>query len=60
MVNDDVISMLDKWEYSWYAAWDLAFHTVALSMVDLDFAKDQMELMLREVYLHRELSASLR
>ncbi len=52
MVNDDVISMPDKWEYPWYAAWDLAFHTVALGMVDLDFAKEQLELMLRELYLH--------
>jgi hypothetical protein len=52
MVNDDVISMPDKWEYPWYAAWDLAFHTVALAMVDLDFAKEQLELMLRELYLH--------
>jgi hypothetical protein len=52
MVNDDVISMPDKWEYPWYAAWDLAFHTVALAIVDIDFAKRQLELMLREVYLH--------
>ena len=52
MVNDDVISMPDTWEYPWYASWDLAFHTVALAMVDIDFAKDQLELMLRELYLH--------
>ena len=52
MVNDDVISMPDTWEYPWYASWDLAFHTVALAMVDVDFAKDQLELMLRELYLH--------
>lgn len=52
MVNDNVISMPDKWEYPWYAAWDLAFHTIALSMADPDFAKDQLNLMLREVYLH--------
>ncbi|WP_321475132.1 glucosidase [uncultured Paludibaculum sp.] len=52
MVNDDIISMPDKWEYPWYAAWDLAFHTTALAMVDLDFAKDQLDLMLRELYLH--------
>jgi hypothetical protein len=52
MVNDDVISMPDKWEYPWYAAWDLAFHTVALTQLDLDFAKQQLDLMLREVYLH--------
>jgi hypothetical protein len=52
MINADVISMPDKWEYPWYAAWDLAFHTVALAMVDLDFAKEQLELVLRETYLH--------
>jgi hypothetical protein len=52
MVNDHVISMPDKWEYPWYAAWDLAFHTVALGGVDVDFAKQQLDLMLREVYLH--------
>ena len=44
--------MPDKWEYPWFAAWDLAFHTVALSMVDPDFAKQQLELMLDENYLH--------
>src|SRR5262245_34507115 len=52
MVNDHVISMPDKWEYPWYAAWDLAFHAVALSAVDVDFAKEQLDLMLREIYLH--------
>jgi hypothetical protein len=52
MENDHVISMPDKWEYPWYAAWDLAFHTVALSLVDPDFAKEQLYLMLREIYLH--------
>ena len=52
MFNDDVISMPDKWEYPWYAAWDLAFHCTALACVDLDFAKQQLELMLRDVYLH--------
>ena len=52
MLNDDVISMPDKWEYPWYAAWDLAFHTVALAVVDLEFAKHQLDLMLQEVYLH--------
>jgi hypothetical protein len=52
MVNEDVISMPDKWEYPWYAAWDLAFHTLPLAIVDPDFAKEQMELMLRSVYLH--------
>jgi hypothetical protein len=44
--------MPDKWEYPWFAAWDLAFHTVALSMVDVDFAKGQLELMVSESYLH--------
>jgi hypothetical protein len=52
MLNNDVISMPDKWEYPWYAAWDLAFHTLALSMVDFDFAKDQLLLMLRTLYSH--------
>jgi hypothetical protein len=52
MVNDDIISMPDKWEYPWYAAWDLAFHTVTLAVVDVDFAKQQLDLMLRDVYLH--------
>jgi hypothetical protein len=52
MLNDDVISMPDKWEYPWYAAWDLAFHTVALAIVDFDFAKDQLRLILRDVYMH--------
>ena len=48
----DVISMPDKWEYPWFAAWDLAFHSVALAFVDPDFALQQLELMLRERYLH--------
>jgi hypothetical protein len=52
MLNADVISMPDKWEYPWYAAWDLAFHTLSLSLVDFDFAKDQLLLMLRNLYLH--------
>ncbi|HWX93292.1 MAG TPA: hypothetical protein VNY29_11735, partial [Terriglobales bacterium] len=52
MLNEDIISMPDKWEYPWYAAWDLAFHTLPLSIVDADFAKEQMELMLRASYLH--------
>ena len=52
MLNDDVISMPDKWEYPWYAAWDLAFHCVALTGVDPDFAKQQLELMLHDMYLH--------
>ena len=52
MLNADVISMPDKWEYPWYAAWDLAFHTIALSLVDFDFAKDQLLLLLRSLYTH--------
>ncbi|MDY0187063.1 MAG: hypothetical protein RBR16_03970 [Syntrophus sp. (in: bacteria)] len=52
MLNEDIISMPDKWEYPWYAAWDLAFHTLPLSIVDPDFAKEQLSLMLRGVYLH--------
>lgn len=52
MLNEDIISMPDKWEYPWYAAWDLAFHTLPLSIVDMDFAKHQMKLMLRGNYLH--------
>ena len=52
MLNSDVISMPDKWEYPWYAAWDLAFHTLSLSLVDFDFAKEQLLLMLRSLYAH--------
>jgi len=52
LYNDDVISMPDKWEYPWYAAWDLAFHCVPLALVDADFAKRQLLLMLREWYMH--------
>ena len=52
MLNADVISMPDKWEYPWYAAWDLAFHTLPLSLVDFDFAKEQLLLMLRSLYFH--------
>jgi hypothetical protein len=52
MLNEDIISMPDKWEYPWYAAWDLAFHTLPLSIVDPDFAKKQMELMLGSLYIH--------
>ena len=52
LYNADVISMPDKWEYPWYAAWDLAFHCVPLAMVDSEFAKDQLLLMLREWYMH--------
>jgi hypothetical protein len=50
--NADIISMPDKWEYPWYAAWDLAFHCIALALVDCEFAKDQLVLMLREWYMH--------
>ncbi len=52
MLNEDIISMPDKWEYPWYAAWDLAFHALPLALVDPDFAKEQMKLMLRGVYQH--------
>jgi hypothetical protein len=52
MYNADVISVPDKWEYPWYAAWDLAFHVLALTQVDEDFGKQQLNLMLRERYLH--------
>lgn len=52
MLNHDIISMPDKWEYPWYAAWDLAFHTLPLSMIDPDFSKRQLELMVGALYLH--------
>ena len=52
MVSDDIFWMPDKWEYPWFAAWDLAFHALALSMVDIDFAKRQLDLLLDQVYLH--------
>jgi len=52
MVNANVISMPDKWEYPWYASWDLAFHAIGLSTVDVDFAKEQLDLMLQEFFLH--------
>ncbi len=52
LYNADVISMPDKWEYPWYAAWDLAFHCLPLALVDPQFAKDQLVLMLREWYMH--------
>jgi hypothetical protein len=51
LYNADVISMPDKWEFPWYASWDLAFHCVTLALVDLQFAKDQLSLMLREWYM---------
>ena len=52
LFNDDVVSMPDKWEYPWYAAWDLAFHCIPLALLDPDFAKRQLLLMLREWYMH--------
>ena len=52
MYSDDIISMPDKWEYPWFAAWDLAFHMLPLGIVDSDFAKEQLDLMLRNDYLH--------
>ncbi|MFJ8822543.1 MGH1-like glycoside hydrolase domain-containing protein [Streptomyces sp. NPDC102467] len=52
MISGDIVSMPDKWEYPWFAAWDLAFHAVALSVVDIDFAKSQLELLLRDRFLH--------
>ncbi len=52
LYNGDVISMPDKWEFPWYAAWDLAFHCITLALVDPDFAKEQLILLLREWYMH--------
>jgi hypothetical protein len=52
LYNEDIISMPDKWEYPWYAAWDLAFHCITLALVDPDFAKEQLILLLREWYMH--------
>ena len=52
LYNADVVSMPDKWEYPWYAAWDLAFHCLPLAIVDADFAKEQLLLMTREWYMH--------
>ena len=52
MIAGDIISMPDKWEYPWFAAWDLAFHCAPLSLVDVDFAKEQVELLLKTRYLH--------
>ena len=52
LFNRDIISMPDKWEYPWYAAWDLAFHMIPMATVDPDFAKSQLLLMLREWYMH--------
>src|SRR6266446_4510894 len=52
LYNADVISMPDKWEYPWYAAWDLAFHCIPLAQIDPDFAKEQLTLLFREWYMH--------
>ena len=52
LYNSEVLSVPDKWEYPWYAAWDLAFHTIPLSLVDADFAKEQLSLLTREWYMH--------
>ena len=52
LYNDDIVSMPDKWEYPWYAAWDLAFHCIPLAMIDIGFAKRQLILLLREWYMH--------
>jgi len=52
MVSHHILSMPDKWEYPWYAAWDLAFHAIALSTVDIDFAKEQLDLLLQNSFLH--------
>ncbi|GAA0463260.1 MGH1-like glycoside hydrolase domain-containing protein [Streptomyces olivaceiscleroticus] len=52
LVSDDIVAMPDKWEYPWFAAWDLAFHAVGLALVDTDFAKEQLELLLRDTHLH--------
>src|SRR5262249_43128008 len=52
MLNGDVIAAPDKWEYPWYAAWELAFQSTALSLVDTEFAKQQLELLLQALYLH--------
>jgi len=52
LYNEDIISMPDNWEYPWYAAWDLAFHCIPLALVDPDFAKEQLILLLREWYMH--------
>ncbi len=50
--NEDIISMPDKWEYPWYAAWDLAFHCLPIALIDPDFAKNQLDIMTREWYMH--------
>jgi hypothetical protein len=52
MCNGDIVSMPDKWEYPWYASWDLAFHAVAFALIDPDFAKKQLLLLVKERYMH--------
>jgi hypothetical protein len=52
MLSEHILSMPDKWEYPWYAAWDLAFHAIALSAVDLEFAKEQLDILLQRFFLH--------
>src|SRR6185312_4642709 len=52
LYSADIISMPDKWEYPWFAAWDLAFHTLPLAFIDPDFAREQLDLMLMERYQH--------
>ena len=52
LYNDDIVSMPDNWEYPWYAAWDLAFHCITIALIDPDFAKEQLILLLREWYMH--------
>jgi hypothetical protein len=52
LYNEDIISMPDKWEYPWYAAWDLAFHCIPIALIDPDFAKEQLILLVREWYMH--------
>ena len=52
LFNEDIVSMPDKWEYPWYAAWDLAFHMIPFALVDPEFAKGQLQLFLREWYMH--------
>ncbi|HKQ69061.1 MAG TPA: glucosidase [Polyangiaceae bacterium] len=52
LYNADILSMPDKWEYPWYAAWDLAFHCLPIALVDAEFAKEQLLLLLREWYMH--------
>jgi len=52
LTNHHILSMLDKWEYPWYAAWDLGFHAIAISTVDVDFAKEQLDLLLQNSFLH--------